>query len=64
MRGVHKTANSAPGLVGEAVALHEDELTVRARLEHIPGAQGIPAHIPLSPLSYDSCSTLLQEEHA
>ena len=33
----------APGLVGEAVALHEDELPVRARLEHVPGAQRIPA---------------------
>ncbi len=33
----------APGLVGEAVALHEDELAVRARLEHVPGAQRIPA---------------------
>ena len=33
----------APGFINERMAHDEDELAVRARLEHVPGAQRIPA---------------------
>ena len=41
---VRAGGRAAPEEVGEAMAPHQDPLTVCASLEHVPGSQCVPAH--------------------